>query len=208
MINFLLNKCAFSWRSKLIILFISIFTSSLSAQYRIQTIDARSGEVISKVRILDKQNTSLGLTDSLGFIDIDLKKSVTILTEHPDYKRETVVLGNEKSFSITLTPIVERVDEVVVVGYSSQKRKEMMMTEDVTNRFGDDPANGGGPLGPLQFKNANRFVFGCYNQNLPGGAPDAWMKHFDGSLDEFRIYSKALPASDVEFLYNLESEGK
>jgi hypothetical protein len=86
--------------------------------------------------------------------------------------------------------------------------KEMMMTEDVTNRFGDDPANGGGPLGPLQFKNANRFVFGCYNQNLPGGAPDAWMKHFDGSLDEFRIYSKALPASDVEFLYNLESEGK
>ncbi len=86
--------------------------------------------------------------------------------------------------------------------------KEVMMPENVSNRYGDDPANGGGPLGPLQFENANRFVFGCYNQNLPGGSPDAWMKHFDGSLDEFRIYGKALAASDVEFLYNLESEGK
>lgn len=125
MINFILNKCAFSWRSKLIVLFISIFTSSLSAQYRIQTIDARSGEPISKVQILDKQSAPMGFTDSLGFIDIDLKKSVTILTEHPDFNVETLVLGNEKAFSIALTPIVERVDEVVVVGYGSQKRKEI-----------------------------------------------------------------------------------
>jgi len=125
MINFLFNKSAFSWRSKLIVLFISIITSSLSAQYRIQTIDTRSGEPIPKVQILDKQNDAIGISDTLGFIDIELNKGITIHTEHPDFKSETFVLGNEKSFSIALTPIVERVDEVVVVGYSSQKRKEI-----------------------------------------------------------------------------------
>jgi len=125
MINFLLNKCAFSSRLKLIFLFISIISSSLSAQYRIQTIDTRTGEPISKVQILDKQNAAIGISDTLGFIDIELNKGITIHTEHPDFKSETVVLGNEKSFSIALTPIVERVDEVVVVGYSSQKRKEI-----------------------------------------------------------------------------------
>lgn len=81
-------------------------------------------------------------------------------------------------------------------------------SEDVTNRYGDDPANGGGPLGPLKFKGATRFVFGCFNNHLPGNTPDPWMKHFDGGLDEFRIYNKALSSSDVESLYSLEKQGK
>ncbi len=86
--------------------------------------------------------------------------------------------------------------------------EEIAMPEGVTDRFGDDPANGGGPLGALKFKNATRFVFGCYNQNLPGNTPDAWMKHYDGGLDEFRLYDKALAAADVKSLYDLEAAGK
>jgi hypothetical protein len=63
-------------------------------------------------------------------------------------------------------------------------------------------------LGNLAFKNATKFVFGCYKQNLPGGAPDSWMKNYDGGLDEFRIYSKALADADVKALYDLEKAGK
>jgi hypothetical protein len=87
--------------------------------------------------------------------------------------------------------------------------KEMTMPEGITNRYGDDPTNGGAPLGPLKFKNATRFVFGCFKQHLPnGGTPDGWMKHYDGGLDEFRIYDKALAAADVKSLYDLEKAGK
>jgi hypothetical protein len=78
----------------------------------------------------------------------------------------------------------------------------------VTDKYQDDPAKGGAPLGNLAFKNATKFVFGCYKQNLPGGAPDAWMKNYDGGLDEFRIYSKALADADVKALYDLEKAGK
>ncbi len=86
--------------------------------------------------------------------------------------------------------------------------EEIAMPENVTDRFGDDPANGGGPLGALKFNNATRFVFGCFDQNLPGNSPASWMKHFDGGLDEFRLYDKALAAADVKSLFDLELAGK
>ncbi|MEK0439167.1 MAG: hypothetical protein RLZZ504_83, partial [Bacteroidota bacterium] len=78
----------------------------------------------------------------------------------------------------------------------------------VTDKYQDDPTKGGAPLGNLAFKNATKFVFGCYKQSLPGSTPDAWMKNYDGGLDEFRIYNKALADADVKALYDLEKAGK
>lgn len=78
----------------------------------------------------------------------------------------------------------------------------------ITDKFQDDPTKGGAPLGALAFKNATKFVFGCYKQSLPGGTPDGWMKNYDGGLDEFRIYDKALADSDVSALYQLEKAGR
>ena len=114
-----------------------------------------------------------------------------------------LVIGNNEWHHMTAS--YDAVSSKFTV-YIDGKLKEV--SEDVSNRFGDDPANGGGPLGPLQFKGATRFVFGCFNNHLPGNSPDAWMKHFDGGLDEFRIYNKALSSSDVESLYDLEKQGK
>jgi hypothetical protein len=78
----------------------------------------------------------------------------------------------------------------------------------ISDKFQSDPAMGGLPLGTLAFKNATKFVFGCYKQSLPGGTPDPWMKNFSGALDEFRIYDKALADADVTALYQLEKAGR
>jgi len=86
--------------------------------------------------------------------------------------------------------------------------KNMNIPASLSDRFQDDPTKGGVALGELAFKNATRFVFGCYNQSLPGNTPDAWMKNFNGGLDEFRIYNKALADADVTALYELEKAGK
>lgn len=85
---------------------------------------------------------------------------------------------------------------------------KMNLPASVTDKFQDDPAKGGAPLGAMSFKNATKFVFGCYKQHLPGGTPDSWMKNYDGGLDEFRIYDKALADSDVSALYQLEKAGR
>jgi hypothetical protein len=86
--------------------------------------------------------------------------------------------------------------------------KNMNIPATIADRTQDDPTKGGVALGELAFKNATRFVFGCYNQSLPGNSPDAWMKNFNGGLDEFRIYNKALADADVTALYDLEKAGK
>lgn len=83
------------------------------------------------------------------------------------------------------------------------------LIDDITNRYQDDPNSGGAALGNLNFVDATKFVFGAY-QNMVGigNEPDAWMKNFDGQLDEFRIYDKALIDTDINALYELEKAGR
>ncbi len=68
-----------------------------------------------------------------------------------------------------------------------------------------DVKNGGNPRGPAGFKNTYNFVIGGWNKhaNLGNGAPgDGWIQSWQGGLDQFRLYAKALTASEVQALYN------
>lgn len=78
---------------------------------------------------------------------------------------------------------------------------------------GDDPATHKTPYGPLKFVNATKMVFGAFQfQTTPSltssATAQSWAGNYIGSLDEFRIYDKALPASDVSSLYKLEALGR
>ncbi len=68
-----------------------------------------------------------------------------------------------------------------------------------------DVKNSGNPRGPAGFKNTYNFVVGGWNKHadLGNGAPgDGWIQSWQGGLDQFRLYSKALAASEVQALYN------
>jgi Concanavalin A-like lectin/glucanases superfamily len=68
-----------------------------------------------------------------------------------------------------------------------------------------DVKNGGAPRGPVGFKNTYNFVLGGWNKHadLGNGAPtDGWIESWQGGLDQFRMYGKALSASEVLALYN------
>ncbi len=66
--------------------------------------------------------------------------------------------------------------------------------------------------GALQFPPATKMVIGANqfstNPSLGSAGAQAWATTFRGLLDEFRIYSKALTASEVESLYQLEDAGR
>lgn len=67
----------------------------------------------------------------------------------------------------------------------------------VTDRKKDDA-----PLGPLAFQDASQFVIGAFQQHIGvGNDPDAWMLHYTGMLDEFKVYTKALTAEEIGNLY-------
>ena len=68
----------------------------------------------------------------------------------------------------------------------------------------------GTPLGPLNFKDATRFVIGAFQNQLgaPFNSPESWMLPYTGALDEFRIYNKALSAQEISALAVLERQGR
>jgi hypothetical protein len=83
---------------------------------------------------------------------------------------------------------------------------KLTMPSDVTDRIDNE---GGNPLGDLLFNTAGNthFIFGSYQYVVNAGTPDGWMKNFNGELDEFRIYNKALSEGEIQQLYELELAG-
>lgn len=59
-------------------------------------------------------------------------------------------------------------------------------------------------LGALNFTNVSNLVLAGWNKHVSGvnGPTDAWIHSFSGGMDQFRLYGKALTASEVLALYN------
>lgn len=58
-------------------------------------------------------------------------------------------------------------------------------------------------LGALNLKNASGLVIGGWNKHAGiEGPTDAWISGFTGKMDQFRLYGKALTASEILALYN------
>lgn len=63
--------------------------------------------------------------------------------------------------------------------------------------------SGGSPLGALNLKKGTNLVLGGWNKHAAVTGPtDDWIKGFSGKMDQFRLYSKALSATEVQALYN------
>lgn len=64
-----------------------------------------------------------------------------------------------------------------------------------------DVKNGANPRGALSFKNMQGLVIGGPGHYAIGKTPDGWMGNFDGLIDQFRLYGKAMTAAEVQALF-------
>jgi hypothetical protein len=65
-----------------------------------------------------------------------------------------------------------------------------------------DVKNGANPRGAVDFTAAKNLVIGGWNKHAGiVGPTDDWVKSYSGSLDQFRMYNKALTATEVQALY-------
>jgi Concanavalin A-like lectin/glucanases superfamily len=61
----------------------------------------------------------------------------------------------------------------------------------------------GAPLGKLDLSKINNLVVGGWNKHAGiSGPTDSWISGFSGKMDQFRLYGKALTATEVLALYN------
>jgi hypothetical protein len=64
-----------------------------------------------------------------------------------------------------------------------------------------DKVLGGGNYGQVKFKDFNGMVIGTYqfqtSPSLTNHGPESWARSFNGALDQFRLYNRALSTAEV-----------
>jgi len=87
------------------------------------TIRDEKGDPLSGATIIEKGTTNGTTTDSLGNFELSVKDSNAVISiSLVGYKAQEIMIGNENLFNITLLPADGSLNEVVVVGYGTQKK--------------------------------------------------------------------------------------
>lgn len=102
------------------------FTVALAQQVTIsgQVLDEKSEPLIGAT-INIEGTTNAVITDLEGKFTIKVLPSEKLIISYLGYKPKTITIGKNRRFDIILDPSVTEMDEVVVVGYGSQRKSDI-----------------------------------------------------------------------------------
>jgi len=104
------------------------------------TIVDTQGESVIGVNVVVKGTTIGSITDIDGNFTIDnVPANATLVISYIGYHTQEIAVGNRSSIQITLVEDTQKLDEVVVVGYGSFKKRDL--TGAISQVKGDDIAN-------------------------------------------------------------------
>lgn len=112
----------------LLLIFTLVFQKSTLAQEKqvSGTVYNESGETLPGVNVSLKGTTIGTVTDIDGQYSLVVKDNVTeLLFSFVGYIEKTVAIGNQTLISVTLTEDIKEMDEVIVVGYGTQKKSDL-----------------------------------------------------------------------------------
>ncbi len=98
-----------------------------------------SGEPIIGASVIEKETTNGTMTDIEGNFTLLVKPRSLIVISSVGYKKAQLIAENRSSFSITLEEESKTLNEVVVVGYGTQKKADL--TGSVASITANDIAN-------------------------------------------------------------------
>ena len=85
--------------------------------------DGTTNEPLPGVSILIKGTTTGSITDLNGNFSIQASDNDILVVSYVGYLTEEVTVGSQSEISVTLSPDIIGLDEVVVVGYGVQQKK-------------------------------------------------------------------------------------
>ena len=108
------------------ILFFLMLTSTVFSQTIRGTVtDSGTGESLIGVNVTLKGSTTGTITDIDGTFEINAEAGSTLVFSYIGYANREIVLGNETQIDVSLDPDVAQLEEVVIIGYGSQKKKDL-----------------------------------------------------------------------------------
>ena len=128
--------------------------------------DVKDGEPLIGAKIMEKGTTNGTITDIDGNFSFSVSPNSTLTISYIGYLNQDVPVGERTSFTINMREDIELLDEIVVIGYGSQKKKEV--TGAVVSVKAEDFNSGvkTNPMGLLQGK-----VAGLNISRTAGGDP-------------------------------------
>lgn len=103
-----------------------LFSGSLVAQISGRVTDASDGSFLPGVTVTQKGTTNGTSTDFEGNYTINAPKGSVLVFSFVGYENEEVSIGNQSVVDISLISRDELLEEVVVVGYGSQKKESVV----------------------------------------------------------------------------------
>ena len=99
-----------------------------------------NGEALSGVSVVVKGSAGGTNTDNNGSFSITVPENATLVVSYIGYESKEVKLEGQAVLTIQLSPSNKQLDQVVVIGYGSQKQKDItsaistVNTKDITSR--------------------------------------------------------------------------
>ena len=90
------------------------------------TVKDRTGEPIIGANVIEQGTMNGVVTDIDGNFTIDVRNpNATLVISYIGYKTQEVPVGNKTSFNVVLADDAEMVDEIVVIGYGTQRKGDV-----------------------------------------------------------------------------------
>ena len=116
--------------------------------------DSETGDALPGVNIVIKGTTTGTVTKSDGSYSLDAPGDATLAFSFIGYKTIEVAIGNRSVIDIGLAPDVGQLEQIVVVGYGTQRKRELA-----------------GSVSSIDAEEVNKVVTGNVTQALIGKAP-------------------------------------
>ena len=107
-----------------LVLFCFLFTISAFAQGTVtgKVTDASNGQTLIGVSVLVKGTTNGAQTDVNGSYSINAPSNATLVFSYIGYQSKEVPVNNQSSVNVVLSPSSNDLQQVVVIGYGTQKK--------------------------------------------------------------------------------------
>src|SRR5690554_2940183 len=89
------------------------------------TVTDAGGEPLIGVSVVIENSSSGTITDSDGRFSITVPSGSTLVFSYVGFESQTVPIGDQTEINITMSETVEALDEVVVIGYGTQRRSDL-----------------------------------------------------------------------------------
>ena len=90
-----------------------------------KVISVEDGEGLPGVNVVEKGTTNGTVTDVQGNYSLEVSYGATIVFSSVGYTQEEVVVGNRSTIDLTMTQDIQQLQELVVVGYGTQRRSDL-----------------------------------------------------------------------------------